>query len=482
MSSTETPSRRRRQVTTTAAAAAAATAPRAPAKPRAAAAPASAAKAAHIVTSKTTTTTTTKKTSSKCDLFRSLYSRAVWFDRDEVRSVPLTDVHAVALGFAGHLKTCRCSSPAFDKLLLASTYLTEFGLISTAATATVDKLLEQSEVATITPSSAASSAFYKSDFDLSKPASKFVAHPLAEPIRAAHLRRLIAPAVRSLLYFTQAFEEDNADSPLSGVLITNSFVMDKLSALFHIFTFYSLPQLAFRAASTALHFARRYYLEGKRLEKGVCFSSSPDEVLLAIANMCRLLLRLGFIDAAFAFFRVHFPAFATFSEADVRSILSYGQGQVFLLHIELNLRVRRYERIRGQLEAFLASPYIHQYTIKRYSTKIGALHLASQFPSVEYQFGGTFAEFLEPLNMVISMCKRWALFERLYPKSPSSTSTAAKVETTDPLWVRFATFNRLLETGRTSVHFNANSGQLMDAGFYFKLLTNLNAVTLNVVG
>ncbi|KAH9391192.1 Separin [Tyrophagus putrescentiae] len=199
--------------------------------------------------------------------------------------------------------------------------------------------------------------------------------------------------------------------------------------------------------------------------------------------MCRLLLRLGFIDAAFAFFRVHFPAFATFSEADVHSILSYGQGQVFLLHIELNLRVRRYERIRGQLEAFLAAPYIHQYTIKRYSTKIGALHLASQFPSVEYQFGGAFAEFLEPLNMVISMCKRWALFERLYPKSPSSTSTAAaKVETTDPLWVRFATFNRLLETGRTSVHFNANSGQLMDAGFYFKLLTNLNAVTLNVVG
>lgn len=418
----------------------------------------------------------------KCNAFRDLIQKATWF-RVEVQNYgSVEEPRKVAAGLIEHLNSsCRCTPSSSVQLIVASTFLHEFFLLSKVVIDSMNdlerELKEKAEVeggssqeATVEGGNKndANGAEYKSDFN-EKFESKFVSK-VNNQVTIAHLKHLLKPALSSLSFYEKAFNCNQNDNALSGKIVTSSFVLSNLNALCQIFTFYDLPNFAFRAVDTACRYVQ---LLGPPNEAIKVKLSSPEEVQITFCNMVRLLINFGCLNTAIAFFKRHFVD----QNFETANIETFGQGLMFLLNVEIALRTRKSLACKDKLRSFLDSEYFTKNTIKRYSIKIMTLLLASKFPSAVYKFSNNFTEFSEPIQMAVSVCKRWKMLSSFFKPNPSQLE-----DQPDPLWYRYLMFNLVSETGEVFTHFFANAGMVSDSSFYYKMVLNLNVVTLNVIG
>ena len=421
-----------------------------------------------------------RKPPLKCPEFRSLLTDTPWLREEASQMKNLDLVRDVIDRFVDHASSaCSCTFESSSKLLIASCYMQQFAILSKNAIAslgTIEKDLKENpeenkanldnlEIST----TAQTNKDYKSDFQNElQLESKFVSN-YNKQVNVENLKFMLSVALKALVNFEEAFIAHENQKPfihLSEKSLNNIFVLPNLNALYQIFTFYDLESYAYRAAQVAISFCELYNTDD--------ILDSAEEVLISYHNLCRGLLNFGSHQMASSFFKDSFPNYTC---DKVESIQNFGQALIFLLATELNLRERKGKDYAKSLKIFIDSEYFSRNTIKRYAGKIMALLMAGRFPSATYKFKENFAEFLEPIVMTLSICRRWNIFPAFY-KADCNTMQ----DQPDPLWYKFTIFNLMNEAGDIFELFYINTGLVIEAASYFKFLLHLQKISLNIVG
>lgn len=406
-----------------------------------------------------------------CALMGNARPKATWFLVEVQNYGSLQKTRQIAAALMVHLNLpCQCTALSQINLMAASTFLHEFLLLSKTVIDSMNVIEQQLKEAKEAETKAA--VDYKSDIgELNK--SKFIS-TVNKQVTVAHLKRLLAPALSSLSFYEAALTANETDYGLVKKIITGSFVLSNLNALYQIFTFYDLPNYAFRAATLACKVAQMFF--GPTCDQQLSQVSliSPEEVQVTFCNMVYFLMFTGCLASAISFYERHFVE----QPIDIARIETFGQALMLLLKVEISLRTQEETSIwANQLRLFLDSPYFKSNTIKRYAIKIMTYALASKFSSTEYRFSNEFTEFAEPAQMAATVCKRWKMLSSFFKHNPNQPE-----DQPDPLWYRFLILNVASKSGDDFFQFSANVGMVPDSAFYFKLLLNLNTVTLNVSG
>lgn len=400
------------------------------------------------------------KKKPKCSNYVKLLNDAVWLKVPEECSTSLDQVRNVTNGFIKHIDDCKCSFKTSTKIVISSCFLEEFSVLFKNVTSHLDQIerlvIKQSEEKTEPQN-------YFSDFDNLKFESKFQSN-INDQVSIKNFHFLIKPVLNAFKYLSQSLDDDVFEQCLSSELIINSNLLSNIITMYQIFFYYGMDNYAFESINLAISFIQKYKLLKSPIH------CSIEEVQIIYCNMTKLLIHFGCFENAKEFFNCHFGDIESFN---LQSTNSYALSQIYLLKCEVFLRSRKGKECAEYLKEFISSEYVNKNTIKRFILKIMALILASKFPSITYKYCTDFSEFCEPIQNILSICRRWNLFAAFYNNIESVYN--------DPLWVKFTIFNLFTEAADLYTNFLTNAGILIDASHYFKFQANLYTVTLNIV-
>lgn len=397
---------------------------------------------------------------SKCSLIRLTMAKAVWLKKQSCNDLDL--IRLTIKKFNRHLTSgCFCVPRAGVHVAIATTYLEQYFIMLKNCMNNMNDIEKRMKE-------------YQEKMNVKKNLINDIAQNdesgftcyYNENVNTENFNQLVNILCLAFNSYQKAVDLDKIEKKLTRVFLNKMGrgILENLITLFEIFVYYGMYQFALKTARLSIIVVNSYFN----------YRNDQEEITIIRCNFVKILLKLGFVDTAKNYYRSYFLHYV-FTEENISEITSNSHSQIFLLNCELKLRIAKNSKVIGPLlYAFINGDYMKKSTVKRYIIKTMCFLLASRISCSFYKYDKYFIEFVEPIQLLVGMCRRWKMFQMFF-------SNNEYIEINDPWSIRFQTLNMFNESLEFFLDFHVNNGLTTDHIFYYKIGVNLFSITLNLL-